>query len=140
VTLIDAGPLVAFLDKGDAAAHQKCRSVFRSLPSPPVTTWQCLTEAFFIISAKRGWNGRKALLTLLTTGAVHVHTSTEDELPRISELMERYKDTPMSFADASLVVLAEVRGIKRIFTLDSDFRVYRINGRELSVPKIASWR
>ena len=44
--------------------------------------------------------------------------------------MEQYKDTPMDLADASLVVLAEVLNVRRIFTLDSDFYVYRIHGKE----------
>jgi uncharacterized protein len=44
--------------------------------------------------------------------------------------MEQYQDTPMDLADASLVVLAEVTGLKRIFTLDSDFYVYKINGKD----------
>jgi predicted nucleic acid-binding protein len=35
----------------------------------------------------------------------------------------------MDLADASLVALAEERGLKRIFTLDDDFRIYRIHGR-----------
>jgi predicted nucleic acid-binding protein len=34
----------------------------------------------------------------------------------------------MDLADASLVAVAESLGLHRIFTLDSDFRVYRING------------
>ena len=43
--------------------------------------------------------------------------------------MAKYADLPMDLADATLVALAEERGQRRIFTLDSDFRVYRINGR-----------
>ena len=43
-------------------------------------------------------------------------------------LMEKYRDTPMDPADASLVPPAEGLGLHRIFTLDSDFQVYRING------------
>ena len=43
-------------------------------------------------------------------------------------LMEKYADTPMDLADASLVAAAETQRLHRIFTLDSDFRVYRING------------
>ena len=42
--------------------------------------------------------------------------------------MEKYSDTPMDLADASLVAAAEGLGLHRIFTLDSDFQVYRING------------
>jgi predicted nucleic acid-binding protein len=30
--------------------------------------------------------------------------------------MEKYQDAPMALADAALVALAEVKGIKRIFT------------------------
>jgi predicted nucleic acid-binding protein len=47
--------------------------------------------------------------------------------------MEKYRDTPMALADAALVALAEVKGIKRIFTLDSDFGIYRYRGREAFV-------
>ncbi|MGE0825627.1 MAG: hypothetical protein AB7G75_02810 [Candidatus Binatia bacterium] len=42
--------------------------------------------------------------------------------------MEQYRDTPMDFADASLVAAAETLHLTQIFTLDSDFYVYRING------------
>ena len=45
-------------------------------------------------------------------------------------LMEKYQDTPMDLADASLVAVAEARGLKRILTLDSDFYIYRINGKD----------
>lgn len=43
--------------------------------------------------------------------------------------MERYADVPMSLADASLVSLAELRNMNQVFTLDSDFAVYRFRGR-----------
>ena len=43
--------------------------------------------------------------------------------------MGRYADRPMDLADATLVVLAEERREKRIFTLDADFDIYRIHGR-----------
>ncbi len=36
----------------------------------------------------------------------------------------------MDLADATLVALAEDRGQRLIFTLDTDFTVYRINGRQ----------
>jgi uncharacterized protein len=43
-------------------------------------------------------------------------------------LMRQYRDTPMDLADASLVVAAERLNLHRIFTLDSHFYAYRING------------
>jgi predicted nucleic acid-binding protein len=44
--------------------------------------------------------------------------------------MEKYRDAPMDIADATLVAVAEARDLKRVFTLDSDFGVYRFRGRE----------
>ena len=50
--------------------------------------------------------------------------------------MEKYKDTPMDLADASLVAAAERLGLTRIFTVDSDFYVYRLaDGTALEVVR-----
>jgi predicted nucleic acid-binding protein len=59
-----------------------------------------------------------------------LHAPGEAESARMRSLMEKYQDTPMDLADASLVAVAEARRLKRIFTLDSDFCVYKINGKE----------
>ena len=51
----------------------------------------------------------------------------EQALARTFELMTQYADTPMDFADASLVTLAEINGLRTIFTIDrNDFTIYRI--------------
>jgi predicted nucleic acid-binding protein len=42
------------------------------------------------------------------------------------ELMEKYRDRPMDLADASLVAAAEHLRMKRLFTLDNDFHIYRL--------------
>jgi predicted nucleic acid-binding protein len=48
--------------------------------------------------------------------------------------MEQYRDTPMDLADATLVTAAEVLRVHRIFTLDSDFKVYRTrDGRAFEI-------
>jgi predicted nucleic acid-binding protein len=51
---------------------------------------------------------------------------TGARLTRCAELIERYKDVPVDFADATLVVLAEELGIGTVFTLDHrGFEAYR---------------
>jgi hypothetical protein len=53
---------------------------------------------------------------------------------RAAELMARYRDTPMDLADATLVAAAEQDGYREIFSLDSDFYVYRLStGRALEI-------
>lgn len=53
---------------------------------------------------------------------------TASETRRMRILMEKYRVTLMDLADASLVAAAEDLELHRILTLDSDSRVYRING------------
>jgi len=52
----------------------------------------------------------------------------EAEQKQMRTLMQKYKDTPMDLADASLVTAAEVLNVTRIFTTDSDFYIYQIGG------------
>ena len=60
--------------------------------------------------------------------------TTEFEADRMSELMKIYQNVPMDLADASLVAVAESRGYTRLFTLDSDFYIYRLaNGAVLDI-------
>ena len=44
--------------------------------------------------------------------------------------MEQYQTVPMDLADASLVSLAELYGVRQIITLDKDFFIYRINDQD----------
>lgn len=61
---------------------------------------------------------------------MYLHAANEAECERMKVLMEKYKDLPMDLADASLVAVAESQKIKRIFTLDSDFFVYRLYDKD----------
>jgi predicted nucleic acid-binding protein len=48
--------------------------------------------------------------------------------------MRKYKSQPMDLADATLVRVGERDGLHQIFTLDRDFRVYRLGrGRAFTV-------
>jgi uncharacterized protein len=58
------------------------------------------------------------------------------EADRMDALMAIYRDVPMDLADASLVAVAESRSIRRLFTLDSDFYIYRLaDGSVLEVVR-----
>ena len=128
--LLDTAPIIALIDTADKENHQKCSTIFQSLTVIPVTTWACLTEALYFLFQYRGWNGQKVLLSILKRGGIQVYSPNNNDLIRIAELMEQYKDRPMDFADASLVTLAEQVNTNQIITLDDDFFFYRINGKD----------
>jgi len=77
-----------------------------------------------------------ALWNLRTTGRLILLDLTHEEVDRMAALMEKYKDTPMDLADASLVAVAESRSLRRVFTVDNDFYVYRLSdGSALEVVR-----
>jgi hypothetical protein len=59
----------------------------------------------------------------------------DEELAETLRLIRRYNDTPMTFADACLVRMAEKNDETLELTTDSDFRTYRKNGRQV-IPLI----
>ena len=128
MTLTDAGPLVALIDAGEPR-HAACAAVLGSLSMPLVTTWPAFTEAMYLLGRAGGARGGEALWRLVLSRRLVIADLSDAAVERSAELMAKYADTPMDLADATLVALAEERGDRRIFTLDSDFLVYRLSGR-----------
>ena len=54
----------------------------------------------------------------------------QNDMLRLVELTEKYAGLPMDFADATLIITAEKTGIREIISLDKDFDVYRLPGKE----------
>ncbi len=124
--LIDAGPLVAILDQSDTH-HQICKKAFKSFEDPLATVWPAVTKAMYLLVFS--WKTQEALWEMLSCGAVAILPPEVSDLPRMRELMEKFKDLPMDLADASLVRVAERERIQSIFTLDRrDFKLYRPTG------------
>ncbi len=119
--LCDSGPFVALFDASDSA-HEECRKILRALKCTLVTTWPALTEAFYFLDHP---TARELLWDLILGPTVETENVLRSELPRMRSYMAKYADLPMDLADASLIVVAERLRLRRVFTLDHDFRVYR---------------
>lgn len=123
-SLVDTGPLVAWLDKGDGD-HVRCTAFFTDYQGQLVTTWPVLTEVCHLLP--RHIVGR--FMRWVAAGGVAVREMSPTAADDIAALMEKYGDLPMDLADASLVWLAEQSGLTQIITLDeTDFGIYRLPG------------
>lgn len=127
MTLFDAGPVISLIDEADAR-HSLCIATLSTLPPPFYTTWPVIAEASHILGRRVGWRAQNALWHFVLQDEVQVVHLERHHMRRAQRLMEQYRDTPMDLADATLVVLAEERDLRRISTLDSDFHVYRVHG------------
>ena len=125
--LADTGAILALLDADDRW-HEGCVAAFRDLRLPLATTSAILAELFHLLDhpgeAKAAWR-------FLRSGAITILPIADEDAPRLDELMKRYGDRPMDFADATLVRLAERESLNIIFTIDhDDFETYRIESRK----------
>jgi predicted nucleic acid-binding protein len=78
-----------------------------------------------------GTPGPRALGALLRRDAVATAFDLRAELTRVLDLMDKYRDVPMSLADASLVRMTERFPDSTLLTTDDDFRIYRRHGRQV---------
>ena len=125
--LIDTGAILAILDRKDHW-HQKCTDAFRQMRLPLLTSQAVLTELFHLTGDDR--NEMEAAWKFLRSGAVVIGSIDNSEMPALHNLMSKYWDRPMDFADATLVCLAKRESLSTILTVDnSDFSTYRIEGK-----------
>lgn len=124
--LVDASALVALLDRDDRS-HGPCVEALSRIRDPLSTVWPALTEAMHLLTDTP--RGQEALFDMVEDGALKLAELNVTDLPRMKELMRKYRDTPMDFADAALVRVAERDRLTRILTFDAHFRVYALPRR-----------
>jgi len=126
--VLDAGPLVALLDRRDRY-HDWAVEHWGQTELPLLTCESVLSEACFLL--KHLARGSAAVLEFVARGAIKVPYSVASEAEALRRLMTRYADVPMSLADACLVRMVERHSAATVLTLDRDFRVYRAHGRRV---------
>jgi uncharacterized protein len=126
--LLDTGPLVAYLDGSDGA-HSEVAERIDEFSGRLATTGAVVTEAMHFVAATK--DGPQVLAGFVDATAMEVYDLCQPpELIEAAELMGKYRDTPMDFADATLVLLAEALSVGEILTLDRrGFSTYRTRRR-----------
>ena len=128
VVLLDTGPWVATIDSGDNK-HKQCLKWIKGHKGKFISTLAVLTEALYLLN--HNVKAQQACFSWVHAGVVKLVELEPEMLGRAEKLMLKYKDIPMDFADATMVVLAEKLGVSRIFTLDRrGFEVFKYDRRK----------
>jgi uncharacterized protein len=130
--IVDTGPLVAFFDRGERH-HRWATERVDELEAPLLVCEPVLTETAYLLA--RYPKAHDALFDLLQNGALNIQFRIEEQVGEVRRLLQKYRDTPMSLADACVVRMAELHERHAVLTLDSDFLVYRKHGR-VPIPLI----
>lgn len=120
--IVDAGPLVAALASRDQA-HPWVTDRLKELNHPFLVCEPVLVEAAFLLRRYPGSTDR--ILSLVGSGFLRLTYPMESDIEALRALIRKYADQPMSLADACVVRMAELFDDHAVFTLDTDFKVYR---------------
>ena len=122
--LVDTGPFIAYINRNEAT-HERVAARVDGFAGQLATTSAVLTEVMYFLSDVP--NGPVSFAELLLASGARVVESTQPEqVLAAAELMRKYSDTPMDFADATLVLLAAELEVMDILTLDRrGFSTYR---------------
>ena len=129
--LADTGAFVALFDPDDRW-HARAAAAIAALPPGArlVTSLAIVTEVTHLLDfdLRNQW----AFLDWLNAGGALLREIPTDGIAACRARMEKYRDRPMDFADATLVWLAEQEGITQILSIDADFEVYKIGRGKLT--------
>jgi len=122
--LVDTGPFVAYVSRNDPK-HADVAASLEAFTGQLITTSAVITEVMYFLSDVDG--GAVAFAELLASSGSRIAGLTDStHVTAAARLMDKYADTPMDFADATLVLLAEELGVMDILTLDRrGFSAYR---------------
>jgi predicted nucleic acid-binding protein len=126
--VIDTGPLVAAFDRSDARSSETIEQ-FKTIQSPILTCEAVLAETWYLLrNYPPGW---EKVENWIESGILQVSFSLATQRERIFVLLRKFRDLPMSLADACLVAMIEQGIGSRVFTFDRHFQIYRHSGRRV---------
>jgi len=92
-----------------------------------------VSEVCFLLTGSSG--GLDQVLQLLQRKILMISFHLDEHIDSVKKLLLKYRSVPMSLADACLARMSELHSNSLVFTLDSDFNLYRKNERRV-IPTI----
>lgn len=126
---LDTSGLFALMNRADPD-HEQVKTTLLSDPGPYLVPAGILAEISYLVERRLGMEVLESFIEDLTSGAFGFECGEED-LPRVRELISKYADLSLGFADASVVACAERASDGRVLTLDR--RHFDVVAREGSI-------
>jgi predicted nucleic acid-binding protein len=124
IAILDTGPWVALIDRSEAK-HIECVQWLKSFTGRLYSTEAVLTEVLYLLNFSI--TAQCAAIDFVLKAVVEIVPTSIESLKKAKNLMKKYADLPMDYADASIVCLAAETGIQNVVTFDKkDFAIYRL--------------
>jgi len=124
IAILDTGPWVALIDRSESR-HTECVQWLKNFSGKLYSTEAVLTEVLYLLNFSI--TAQCAALDFILESVVEIVPSSTESLKKTKNLMKKYADLPMDFADATIVCLATETGMQNVVSFDKkDFAVYRL--------------
>jgi len=130
--ILDTGPLVAFLNRRDRF-HNWALEHWDQIQPSMLTCEAVISEACFLLAGTD--TGIDSVMQMIQRKIIAISFHLDEHIQPIKDLLSKYHSVPISLADACLIKMSELHPESRIFTLDSDFNLYRKHRRRI-IPTI----
>lgn len=124
LAITDTGYLVALLKREDQH-HVWAQGLAAQLQTPLLTCEAVIAETSYHLKSTTN------VLAMIERDAIRIAFDVTRHLGSLRDLAERYADRSPDLADLCLIRMSELFPRHSIVTVDSDFRVYRRNKREV---------
>jgi len=115
VITLDTSAIIAYLNRSDPHHHATVQ-LLSDERGPLIIPAPILAEIAYLVETRRGQAALDPFLNDIIRGNYLLDCGDQD-MPRIRELVGRYVDLPLGFADAAVIACAERRG-GRVLTYD----------------------
>ncbi len=130
-TILDTGPWVALIDRSESG-HEMCVKWLEDYSGKLYSTEAVLTEVLYLLDFSV--KAQSAAIDFVLKSVVELIPTSFESLAKVKNLMKKYSDLPMDYADATIVCLAIDTEIGNIATFDKrDFAIYRINKQTFQI-------
>jgi uncharacterized protein len=120
---LDTGPLVAIVNRRDHYHHWATDQLAELEVDALISNSAVITEAYHLLNKIN--NGAGGLINLLEQEFILIQDPYPEERHFIHEQLRNYRNIRTSFADICLIAMANKEKGSSIFTIDSDFNIYR---------------
>ena len=122
--VLDTGPWVALIDRSEAR-HNECVQWLKNFSGSLYSTEAVLTEVLYLLNFST--KAQCAAIDFVLKAVVEIVPASIESLRKAKNLMKKYADLPMDYADASIVCLATETGMQNVVTFDKkDFTIYKL--------------
>jgi predicted nucleic acid-binding protein len=129
IAILDTGPWVALIDRSESR-HTECVQWLKKFAGRLYSTEAVLSEVLYILNFSI--KAQCAALDFVLESVVEIVPPNIESLKKAKNLMKKYADLPMDYADATLVCLAAETKIKNMVTFDKkDFAIYKLPQKKI---------